>query len=151
MNDQTYPATQQMQLQGRALRVLAAISEISERFQEELSRTLKPLRLSPLQYQALRIIRKAGQDGLPTLSLQSQITHRVLDVTRLLDRLEAAGHVRRSRSPKDRRVVLVQLTDSGEGLLESLDEPFAELHLRTLSPLAAAELGQLEMLLERLH
>ncbi len=42
--------------------------------------------------------------------------------TRILDALERRGVVRRARSPEDRRVVAVSLTDLGRALLEDQQE-----------------------------
>jgi DNA-binding MarR family transcriptional regulator len=44
-------------------------------------------------------------------------------ITRLLDKLESAGHVVRERSTPDRRQVLCQITPVGLRLLAELDEP----------------------------
>ncbi len=41
-------------------------------------------------------------------------------VTRLVDRLAAAGHVRRSSDPTNRSAVTLQLTASGRGLVEQV-------------------------------
>jgi DNA-binding MarR family transcriptional regulator len=41
-------------------------------------------------------------------------------MTRMLDRLEAKGLVRRERSPDDRRVVRIELTDQGQRLCDEI-------------------------------
>jgi DNA-binding MarR family transcriptional regulator len=41
-------------------------------------------------------------------------------MTRMLDRLEAKGLLRRTRCPKDRRVVRIELTDQGERLCREI-------------------------------
>jgi DNA-binding MarR family transcriptional regulator len=70
-------------------------------------------------------------------------------VTRLLDRLEAAGLVTRRRSEDDRRVVLTRLTRAGRALLTRLDEPVAALHRRQFAGMPAADLGTLNRALEQ--
>jgi MarR family transcriptional regulator, organic hydroperoxide resistance regulator len=75
------------------------------------------------QYNVLRILRGAGTDGLPTLQIAERMVEQTPGVTRLLDRLEAKGLVRRQRCPKDRRQHLCWITDQGLSLLEKLDEP----------------------------
>jgi len=59
-----------------------------------------------------------------------QLVSRLPDVTRLADRLEEAGLVKRSRTTEDRRVVLVGITKKGLGLLAELDKPVADLNRR---------------------
>lgn len=47
--------------------------------------------------------------------------------TRLVDRLEEYGLVRRETSPEDRRAVYVTLTDSGRALFERVKAPIADI------------------------
>ena len=72
----------------------------------------------------------------------------VPDTTRLLDRLEDAGLVRRDRDAEDRRFVTARITDSGLALLASLDEPVARMHESLLGHLPELELRRLAELLE---
>src|SRR5690554_2208580 len=72
--------------------------------------------ISGPQYNVLRILRGHGR-ALPSLEIAAQMVTRVPDITRLVDRLEAAGLVERHRTPEDRRVVLVQITQKGLDLL----------------------------------
>jgi DNA-binding MarR family transcriptional regulator len=89
----------------------------------ELELLLQPYGLTSTQYNVLRILRGAGEEG----STCSGISERLLafdpDVTRLLDRLEKVQLVQRSRSTTDRRVVLTTITPGGLELLAKLDEP----------------------------
>ena len=75
------------------------------------------------QYNVLRILRGAGEQGLPTLEIGVRMVEHAPGVTRLMDRLEAKGLVRRQRCPEDRRQVLCWLTPAGAELVEKLDEP----------------------------
>ena len=75
------------------------------------------------QYNVLRILRGAGDAGLPTLEVAGRMIEQTPGVTRLLDRLEAKGLVRRQRCPKDRRQHLCWITAEGLALLAGLDEP----------------------------
>ena len=72
------------------------------------------------------------------------------NATQMIDRLEAEGLVRRSRNPKDRRSVLVELQDSGsQRLLEALHR--RETLLRELlNPLTDAERDATLLVFERL-
>ena len=75
------------------------------------------------QYNVLRILRGAGEAGIPTLEIGERMIERTPGVTRLLDRLEAKGLVRRERCPEDRRKVLCHISGSGLSLLDALDGP----------------------------
>ena len=75
------------------------------------------------QYNVLRILRGAAPVGLPTLAIRDRMIEEAAGITRLLDKLEQAGHVVRERSTPDRRQVLCQITPAGLRLLTQLDEP----------------------------
>jgi DNA-binding MarR family transcriptional regulator len=103
--------------------------------------------ISEAKYNALRILRGAGGDGLPSLEIGARMVARVPDVTRLVDRLETDGLVRRARVRQDRRVVLVQITAKGLDVLARLDKPVIELNRQELQHLTRAELVELNRLL----
>jgi MarR family 2-MHQ and catechol resistance regulon transcriptional repressor len=63
-------------------------------------------------------------------------------VTGVIDRLEAAGHVRRERDSRDRRVVWVVLTEEGERLVERIPSFFEHLG-KAFTVLPARELEQM--------
>jgi DNA-binding MarR family transcriptional regulator len=63
-------------------------------------------------------------------------------VTGVIDRLEHAGHVRRERDQRDRRVVWVALTDEGRELTERLPKFFEQIG-RSFAVLPARELEQM--------
>jgi DNA-binding MarR family transcriptional regulator len=113
------------------------------------SAMLKQHGLSQTQYNALRILRGAGEDGLPCGEIAERMITHDPDITRLMDRLEARGWVERSRSERDRRVVTARITPSGIELLDPLDEPINELLGRMLGHLNEANLRQLIDLLEQ--
>ncbi len=56
-------------------------------------------------------------EGLPMNELAARILSSKSGLTRVVDRMEDAGLVRRERVPYDRRVVLVRLTDAGRAEL----------------------------------
>ena len=114
-----------------------------------VAETLKPQGLSPTQYNVLRILRGAEQKGLACREISERMITRDPDVTRLLDRLEHRGLVTRARSPEDRRVITTRITNNGLQILETLEAPIGNLHMRQLGHLKAAQLRTLIELLER--
>jgi DNA-binding MarR family transcriptional regulator len=106
--------------------------------------------LSGSTYNLLRILRGAadgGQPGLPCCEVSSRLVTQVPDMTRLVDRLEEAGLVTRSRSTTDRRVVLIAITAHGRELLAKLDEPVLTMHRQQLGHLTEYEMVALNELL----
>jgi DNA-binding MarR family transcriptional regulator len=86
-----------------------------------VERSLSAFGLSNEQYNVLRILRGAGENGLPTLEISNRMLSRSPNITRLLDKLIAKKLVRRSRPKEDRRVVIVAVTPQGLELLAHLD------------------------------
>lgn len=93
-----------------------------------LAEALRPHGITPTQYNVLRILRGAGPEGLCRNDVRGRMVAQVPDVTRLLDRLEAAELVRRERREGDRRFVTTCITAEGLRILEALDEPVLQLH-----------------------
>lgn len=116
--------------------------------EHETAEALKPYGLTPTQYNALRILRGAGDDGLCRNEVGARMVAIVPDATRLLDRLDQMGLVTRSREGADRRFVRSRLTPSGLQLVDSLDAVMTELHARHLGHLGADRLRTLVDLLE---
>jgi DNA-binding MarR family transcriptional regulator len=87
---------------------------------------VEPRGITLQQYNVLRILRGAGEEGLPTLEVAARMIEQTPGITRLLDRLEAKGLVRRQRCPKDRRQHLCWITTEGRTLLDELEQPMNE-------------------------
>lgn len=104
--------------------------------------------LSRTQYNALRILRGAGDDGVTCGELSERMITRDPDVTRLIDRLESRGLLHRVRSERDRRVVRNCITPTGLDLLAQLDEPARAWSKEQLGHLSEQQLRDLIALLE---
>ncbi|WP_406860181.1 MarR family winged helix-turn-helix transcriptional regulator [Streptomyces sp. HUAS MG47] len=72
-------------------------------------------------------------------------------MTKMLQRLEQAGHVRRSPDPGDRRAVLVEPTERSEALRAQVAGAWAALEQQTLKNLDPEEAATLERLLVRVE
>lgn len=116
--------------------------------EQTLAHWLKRAELTPTQYNVLRILRGADPEALRCSEVGERMVTPVPDVTRLLDRLEAADLVSRERDTVDRRVVKVGITDLGLERLARLDATLQERLREMMSPLDDAELGTLVELLE---
>jgi DNA-binding MarR family transcriptional regulator len=117
-----------------------------DHLQQESCRLFQEHGLSGPQYNVLRILRGRGE-GRSCCEIAADMITRTPDITRLVDRLEQAGLVKRRRDPEDRRIVRVQITAAGLELLSRLDRPILELHKRQLAHLSRAELTELNRLL----
>lgn len=89
----------------------------------QLAQVVDPHGITLQQYNVLRILRGAGDTGLPTLEIAERMIEQAPGITRLMDRLEAKKLVRRKRCEADRRQVLCWITPAGLELLSRLDAP----------------------------
>lgn len=117
----------------------------------EIATTLAPHGITNAQYNVLRILRGRRPDCATCSEIGERLLDRTPDVTRLLVRLESAGWVRRRRADHDRRVVEVEITESGLALLADLDGPMAESTARLTRHLSDDDLARLSGLLEVLR
>lgn len=113
--------------------------------------TVAPQGITRGQYNVLRILRGAGRDGLPTLAVARRLIEQAPGITRLFDRLEAKGLVRRERCHEDRRRVMCWITDRGRAVLDALDEPVRAAEEQLLSMLSRDEQRTLIGLLDRIR
>lgn len=115
------------------------------------SQVIEPHGITPQQYNVLRILRGAGPDGLPTLTIGERMIEQTPGVTRLVDRLERKGLVARTPCPKDRRRVFCRITPKGLDLLEELDEPVNRCDAHAVSILPPSDLDSLITMLDRVR
>lgn len=116
-----------------------------------LARVIEPSGLSLAQYNALRVIGGAGDEGIATLAVRERMIEEGTTITRLLDKLEEAGLIRRERTPPDRRQVTCFVTTRGEQLLKQLRSDVDAADTEAMSALTESELEQLITTLNRVR
>ncbi|HET7273924.1 MAG TPA: MarR family transcriptional regulator [Longimicrobiaceae bacterium] len=142
---QTRPfASRQQEAHLSIMRTAAALDHA-------VSEALKPYGVTPAQYNILRILRGAGDEGLCRNAVRDRMVAKVPDTTRMLDRMEAAGLVERSRDENDRRFVTTRISDEGLRLTAELDEPMEALAHKHAGHLTKSELTMLIDLLARIR
>ena len=112
---------------------------------------MKRFDLTITQYNVLRILRGAGEDGLCRNEVGERLVTKVPDVTRLLDRMESSGLITRHRGTADRRFVTTRITDKGLKLLEKIDRELPALHTRIIGHMSQKKLKELVDLLEEVR
>jgi len=120
----------------------------ADALQTQVESQLKKFGLTGTQYNALRILRGAGPEGLPCREIGERMITRDPDVTRLLDRLEDRGFVQRARAKLDRRVIYGKITAAGLKLLREMDGPLEKFGREMLRHVGQDKLKQLIGLLE---
>jgi DNA-binding MarR family transcriptional regulator len=128
------------------LALLVASAEILARLDQACARH----DLTRGQYNVLRILRGAHPRGYPRGEIARRLIDRAPDVTRLIERLRAAGLVERAESPDDRRLVVTRITRRGLLLLERMRGDIAAVDEEIARRLTPEEAGELARLCERL-
>ncbi|WP_406509167.1 MarR family winged helix-turn-helix transcriptional regulator [Streptomyces sp. NBC_00212] len=126
-----------------------AVSRVARLHRFTAGRLLRDIGLYPGQEFLMMHLWDAGA------TRQSELI-RLLDldpstVTKMLQRLEQAGYVRRSPDPKDRRASLVEATEDSLVLHERVKAAWNELEQQTLAGLDAAERAELTRLLGKVE
>lgn len=100
------------------------------------SRLRSELELPLSSYEPMQVIARRGTCRVQDIADEMAIT--VGGTSKLVDRLESAGHCRRRSNPDDRRSSLVELTPAGRELLAAAAEVVDdELEMRVGSVLSA--------------
>ena len=129
---------------------MAALELATERIQNRLTAIVEQEGISLQQFRVLRILREAGEHGVPTLAVARRLVERAPGVTRLADRLERRGLLRRERG-RDRRQVVCLITPEGLALLAALDPLVDPVLEAAFAPLTLHELPALIHLLNRIR
>ncbi|MEW2492730.1 MarR family winged helix-turn-helix transcriptional regulator [Streptomyces nodosus] len=112
---------------------------------------LKEVGLPHVWFEVLLRLARAEEGQLTMSTLAEQIALTTGGVTRLIDRIQAAGYVERCYCAKDRRIAYAAITDAGHDILTRA----AAGHLRqlrdTFAPFSEDDLTTLDTLLDRLR
>jgi DNA-binding MarR family transcriptional regulator len=129
--------------------ILLGLLMAAARVVEPWARFLKTTaQLTNNQYNVLRILRGSHPAKLACSDIAERMIERDPDITRLIDRLETRGLVKRIRSRRDRRVVEVGIMDKGLALMRGLDAHVQRMPKALLGHLGVERLRQLGSLLE---
>ena len=131
-----------------SLGVGASIARARRTIVEAIDRKLAPLDISHAQWIVVMLL---GDGAAATAAELCRIL--VYDpgaMTRLLDRLENKGVLRRVRAKGDRRTVRLELTAGGKRLYPKILEALVEVFNRLLGGFSKSEVRELEALLKRM-
>jgi DNA-binding MarR family transcriptional regulator len=139
---------QNVPFRSREQEAYLALLRTADALQTSVEAKLNEFGLTGTQYNALRILRGAEPAGLPCSEIGERMITHDPDVTRLLNRLEKRGLVKRSRAKADRRVVYGRITAAGLRLLREMDKPIEQHGREILEHVGQESLQRLIELLE---
>jgi DNA-binding MarR family transcriptional regulator len=114
------------------------LHRLTRRLRRAQAERLAPLGLTPAQERALRMI--ARDDEPPRMTeLADRLGIVPRSVTTVIDALEEAGLVRREIDPRNRRAILLRLTDRGAAVRDDLREARRRAAEDLFAPLSVAD------------
>lgn len=124
------------------------VGHVRSKLLQALEDELAPLELSGPQ--AIVILKTALGEGATAASFCRDLQYDPGAMTRMLDRLEKRGYLRRVRSPRDRRAIHLELTDKGRAALPRMKVAAVTVFNRFLRGFSRDEAGELIGYLKRL-
>ncbi|MEH0573704.1 MarR family transcriptional regulator [Streptomyces sp. B21-108] len=112
-----------------------------------LDELVKPSGITALQYTALTVLER--HDGLSAAQLARDSFVTAQSIADLVRSLEGRGLIRRERNSRNRRELLILLTEEGRGLLERHAGPVRELEERMVRELTAHQEEQFRTALSK--
>jgi DNA-binding MarR family transcriptional regulator len=108
-------------IRSEKIEAWARLIRISQAVLAAVEADLKAAGYPPLAwYDALLELSRDGAPGLRPFELGERILLAQYNLSRLADRLEAAGHLRRAPCPDDARGQILRITDKGLALLDDM-------------------------------
>jgi DNA-binding MarR family transcriptional regulator len=112
------------------------VHRLTRRLRRAQAERLAPLGLTPAQERALRLISR-GDEPLRMTELADRLGIVPRSLTTVVDALEEAGLVRREIDPRNRRAILLHLTDEGAAVRDGLREARRRAAEDLFAPLSA--------------
>jgi DNA-binding MarR family transcriptional regulator len=116
----------------------------------KVKKHLKPYKLTPQQYNVLRILRGSNPQPLSVMQIRERMLDKMSDSSRIVERLIMKKLVAKKPCRRDKRLVDIFITTQGLKLLTDIDQQ--EEHLGNfLDNLSLAEAETLNVLLDKLR
>jgi DNA-binding MarR family transcriptional regulator len=127
--------------------LLYMVKQVELVVRSHLDELVRPSGITALQYTALTVLER--HDGLSAAQLARDSFVTAQSIADLVRSLENRGLVRRERNPRNRRELLILLTDEGRELLAQCARPVRELEERMVRDLTAHQTEQFREALTR--
>jgi DNA-binding MarR family transcriptional regulator len=100
------------------MHAVTSLMRVQQIVLSQLDELLRPHGLTFARYEALVLLTFSRAGALPLGKMGERLQVHATSVTSLVDRLEAAGLVRRRRHPEDGRAAHAEITPAGRELVE---------------------------------
>lgn len=133
-----------------AMRAVTSIMRAQQILIAELDAALRPFELTFSRYEALVLLTFSSTGALPLSKIGERLQVHATSVTNVIDRLEAAGLVRREPNPRDGRGTLAVITPAGRDVARRATQTLHSTKFG-LSGLSTEDLGRLFATLRKLR
>ncbi|MGX1563531.1 MarR family winged helix-turn-helix transcriptional regulator [Streptomyces sp. NPDC055506] len=127
--------------------LLYMVKQVELVVRSHLDELVRPSGITALQYTALTVLER--HDGLSAAQLARDSFVTAQSIADLVRSLEGRGLVRRERNPRNRRELLILLTDDARALLARHAGPVRELEERMVRDLTAHQTEQFRQALTK--
>ncbi|MFF4212178.1 MarR family winged helix-turn-helix transcriptional regulator [Streptomyces sp. NPDC001796] len=127
--------------------LLYMVKQVELVVRSHLDELVRPEGITALQYTALTVLER--HDGLSAAQLARDSFVTAQSMADLVRSLESRGLVRRERNPRNRRELLILLTDTGRELLARVAPPVRELEERMVRDLTSHQADQFRQALAK--
>jgi DNA-binding MarR family transcriptional regulator len=110
-----------------AMRAATSVFRVQQILLARFDEVLKPHELTFARYEVLVLLTFSRSGELPLKVIGSRLMVHPTSVTNAIDRLVAAGYVRRRPNPDDGRGVLAGITDAGRAVVETATTALTDL------------------------
>jgi DNA-binding MarR family transcriptional regulator len=107
-----------------SMRAVTSIMRAHQILIAELDAMLRPFGITFSRYEALVLLVHSHEGSLPLSKIGERLQVHATSVTNVIDRLEAAGLVRREPNPRDGRGILAVITDEGRKVADKATVEF---------------------------
>ncbi|MEU2743736.1 MarR family transcriptional regulator [Streptomyces sp. NPDC007095] len=127
--------------------LLYMVKQVELVVRSHLDELVKPAGITALQYTSLTVLER--HDGLSAAQLARDSFVTAQSMADLVRSLENRGLIRRERNPRNRRELLILLTDEGRALLARFTDEVRDLEERMVRDLSAHQTDQFRQALSK--
>ncbi|MCX5528115.1 MarR family transcriptional regulator [Streptomyces bobili] len=127
--------------------LLYMVKQVELVVRSHLDELVRPSGITALQYTALTVLER--HDGLSAAQLARDSFVTAQSIADVVRSLESRGLIRRERNPRNRRELLILLTDEGREVLERHAGPVRELEERMVRDLTERQAEQFRLALSK--
>lgn len=123
---------------------------VAARFSTDIDRLCREEDITEAHYRILWVLcLSESKNGLTMGEIVDGLVNKASDATRLVDKLERQGLVKRTLSQTDKRKVMVSVSASGRRVFSRLTPKIKKAHIEQMKGLSTAEKRQLVTLLNK--